>query len=239
MVYNQKYNFLFIHIQKNAGTAITQALLKIPGSEFIAPAHMRLQDLTFRDDQMPFIFAVIRNPWSRLVSWYEMMMRKGKHNDFSEYLLSCEDTNRFVTFSEYIRRTDVILETANNEVGNTTLDETGSVSWDPGKYEKSLGFNQLDYLTDRAGRFFCHKLIFFENLERDWLALLTRLGMAEHLPLMQKNSNPVAVDYSSYYDNQDDIDWVEKLYKTDIDMFGYSFEGFQQPQFYNSKFKND
>jgi hypothetical protein len=225
MVYNHLHNFLFVHIQKNAGTAITQALLKIPGSEFIAPAHMRLRDLKFDADKKPFVFAVIRNPWSRLVSWYEMMIRKGIHNDFSRYLLSNHCTNENpISFSRFIRRIDVIQETSNAEMVSLSSDTSGSISWRPDDYVKSLAFNQVDYLINTHSGIACDMYLSFENLHRDWKLLITELDLDQSLLLKQQNSNPHLVDYLSYFKNQADLMWVADLYKQDIEAFGFSFQ---------------
>lgn len=225
MVYNHLHNFLFVHIQKNAGTAITQALLTIPGSEFIAPAHMRLRDLEFNINKKPLVFAVIRNPWSRLVSWYEMMLRKGVHNEFSGYLLSnqCANENP-ISFSKFIRRIDVIRETTNKEMVSRSSDKSGTISWSPDAYVKSLTFNQIDYLTNKHSRITCDMYLSFENLHRDWMCLLVTLDLDQSLLLNQQNVNPRLVDYRSYFKNQADVIWVANLYKRDIETFGFSFE---------------
>jgi hypothetical protein len=222
MVYNSRYGFLFIHIQKNAGTAITKSLMQIEGSEFIAPAHLRFQDLTFKIPK-PFIFTSIRNPWSRLVSWYEMMKRKGNHNAFSSYLLDSRDHQPSSTFSEYIRKTLIIHETVFSELGGIGVDSKQHIYWDSTRYQKSLAFNQIDYLTDVDQNFVCDMFLYFENLENDWKILLKRLNLNPKHSLLLENENPRPIDYRAYYENSVDIHWVENLYKRDIEKFGYSF----------------
>lgn len=110
MIFNASRGYLFVHIQKTAGTSITQALAGQPGSAFVSPPHLRLRDVRFPFRRRPFTFAVVRNPWERLVSWYAMMQRKGEHNDFSRYLLAAQPDGAPVTFSAFIRRVGVIEE---------------------------------------------------------------------------------------------------------------------------------
>ena len=114
MIYNSDKQYVFVHIQKTGGVSITEALLQQAGSRFVSPAHLQISALRF-SGSAPFVFAVVRSPWERLVSWFEMIKRKGVHNDFSRYLLEPAPGRSLVSFSEFIRRTAVIEETAEPE----------------------------------------------------------------------------------------------------------------------------
>lgn len=46
MVYKATHNFLFVHIQKTAGTSLPRALSEVEESQFIAPPHLRLRDIS-------------------------------------------------------------------------------------------------------------------------------------------------------------------------------------------------
>ena len=104
MIFNAEKNYLFVHIQKNAGSSITKLLLDQEGSHFVSPAHLLLRQVEFTYSQRPFTFAVVRNPWERLASWWAMMQRRGVHNTFSRYLLSNQSNGTPVNFSTFIRR---------------------------------------------------------------------------------------------------------------------------------------
>lgn len=203
--------------------------MSIPGSEHIAPQHLRISDISFLQKEKPFIFCVVRNPWTRLISWYEMMVRKGGHNDFSTYLLSRDSQDAEAPpFSDFIRRTSTIHETYINEHARREANSTASFTWKTRYYVKSLAFNQIDYLTDNNGHFCCDRILRFENIENDFSALWRDLGLDSDLkqdaslPLL--NSNPKKINVHSYYKNEADIQWVEALYSKDIQKFGYSFE---------------
>ena len=60
----------------------------------------------------------------------------------------------------------------------------------------------------------------FENLPKDWEVVAKRLGIKSQLPVKKKTEH---CHYSVYY-NDDLIDWVNKFYKKEIEMFDYKFE---------------
>jgi hypothetical protein len=225
VIYNTKKNFLFVHIQKTAGTSISNALMKIFGSEFIAPAHLLFRDVEISGER-PYVFTVVRNPWERMVSWYEMMVRKGSHNDFSRYLLYNDESQspNINSFSSYIRRCQIIRETRYNEIGRAGVSSNRQISWDPNLYFKSLGFNQIDYVTDPDGRIMCDFVLRFESLEADWKKLLKNLDIGPTITLPRENENPFPVDYKKYYSSAADIEWIADLYARDVERFGFSFD---------------
>ena len=85
---------------------------------------------------------------------------------------------------------------------------------------KSIAFNQLDYITDRNGKICVDFIGRYENLQEDFNKVLKDIG----LPAMQlKHLNKFdRENYRSYY-TEEDIEKVKKLYKRDIEYFGYKF----------------
>ena len=225
MVYNPEFNFLFVHIQKTAGTSITKALLNIPSSQFIAPPHLRLRDLTFKTEKMPYVFAVVRNPWTRIISWYEMMLRKGIHNDFSSYLLGCNNSlSEPERFSKFIRRIEVIEEREISELAKVTIYSGNDHFNLADSYLKSLSFNQVDYLTTQKNIIHYDRVLRFESLALDWADLVKKLNLPVSSLLTHENVNPnLSNPLSHYYRNTDNISWILNLYQRDIKLFGYDF----------------
>ncbi len=225
MIYNAKHHFLFIHIQKTAGTSLTRALAGLEGSHFIAPPHLRLQDIRLKTASRPYIFAVVRNPWDRLVSWYAMMCRKGGHNDFSRYLLWDGDVaGGSADFGTFIRRVGIVRETYISELADALLGtETAHLSISP-NYLKSIGFNQLDYISDAAEVVCCDRVLRFERLQEDWIALCDELKLACDRQLPMENRNPAPKSWRDAYADAADRDWVGRLYARDIAHFGYRFD---------------
>ena len=68
-------NFIFIHINKTGGSSIKQAL----GAKFQHKTAMeKIEELGLKVWQRKFTFAVVRNPWDRVVSQYHYRTRTNK-----------------------------------------------------------------------------------------------------------------------------------------------------------------
>lgn len=221
MIYHPEKKYLFVHIQKTGGTSISEALIKHAGARFVSPAHLPLQGLEF-SSQRPFIFAAVRNPWDRLVSWYEMMKRKKIHNDFSKYLLEPNPDGSPVSFSEFIRRTAVVRE---QKIPESIYSQMDTLKLKPSiGYLKSLSFNQLDYLTDQDGKKIYDEIIRFENLQSDFYKVLRPFHPKICSDwLMRLNSNPAYKNYRDHFQNTADRKWVATLYERDIECFKFIF----------------
>lgn len=221
MIFHPDKNYLFVHIQKTGGTSISEALTKHAGATLISPPHLQLQALAF-SGQRPFIFAVVRNPWDRIVSWYEMMKRKNIHNDFSKYLLEPSSNGSEVSFSEFIRRTAIVKEQSLPECSYSNFDalkRNESIG-----YLKSLSFNQLDYLTDHEGKISYDEIIRFEDLSSGFCKVLRPFHPNINADwLMRLNSNPASKNYRDYFLNTADCKWVATLYERDIECFKFVF----------------
>lgn len=204
MIVNYRKKFLFIHIQKTAGTSIRENLLQEKGTKYLHYPHTMLKDARLtRRQQRLFKFAFVRNPWDRLYSWYSMIVNIGPEKTFYNYVLdNCND------FSGFLELTDVILDDP-VEVFKTKIPNV-----------KSIAFNQLDYLTDNAGNVAVDFIGRFENLEEDYDFLCDKLEIKK-LPLQHLNQS-TRKDYREAY-TAADADKVYKMYQRDIEYFGYEF----------------
>lgn len=220
MIYNKEFNFLFVHIQKTAGTSITESLMQCAGSEFIAPPHVRLCDVAIRGKR-PQVFAVVRNPWERLASWWFMMNRKQVHNDFSEYLLAPRPDGSPVDFSTFIRRNDVLRETSYEFHGERS--RAVRKKWFR-PYLKSLGWNQIDYLTVR-GRAATDAILRFEQLDECWERVMRPIMGAAlpELPRLNQSSEGNRSKWLSLYEDGRDVDFVAQQYRRDTEIWGFTF----------------
>jgi len=93
MLISHKYKFIFIHIQKTAGSSISSALNPFCEESYDSIQHwsaVRLKE-KFGDDiwNEYFKFSFVRNPYDRLFSWYNMI-DKLRHslnpNPFHSYI---------------------------------------------------------------------------------------------------------------------------------------------------------
>jgi len=202
MIVNDNYRFSFVHIQKTGGTSITDFLFTINGTR-LEGYHHGMYSHPLPSYEKYFKFCVVRNPWARLVSWYEMMRRKKVHNDFSAYLLT-----RANHFSDFLSQTEIIFEKNEKE-------------WDGvNPYPKSIAFNQVDYISDGSGRILVDHICRFERLGQEFREICQRFGITSELLHVNRNPNPM--DYRSYYTPRN-ADLVKVMYRKDIETFGYRF----------------
>ena len=203
MLVNDNHNFLFVHIQKTAGSSITDVLSKTEKTKKLVYAHSMVNTIDITKYQNYYKFCFVRNPFDRLVSWYNMLIHKKHNNDWSKYVLQNSKN-----FSGFLDLTDVIME--------KNLSEKRSVI----NYPKSISFNQLDYITDVDGNIVMDHIGRFENLVEDFDIVMKNIGINKyHLPHINKYKHK---NYREYYTDKD-IEKVYAMYKRDIEYFNYNF----------------
>lgn len=168
--------------------------------------HARWRDLNDKAKSLQ-AFAVIRNPWDRVVSRYffakkvievEKKEPVGKHkiDSFEQFL-----EERF-------------------EWGNMQYMWHRAIrGWYPA----------YEYVTDEEGKIRCD-LIRFENLNDDLCEYFD-------IPLMSRARNVTALNPGSYMDlyTPETIQIVADWYKKDIDSFGYDFDTGPTKNYWNKK----
>ena len=206
MLISESKSFLFVHVQKTAGTSLAEILKP----HALNPANGRMNKLAsdlglvrdwrkfhFRkhanlrkaQSVIPapvydglFKFAFVRNPWERLVSWYQYVQRTPLH----------EDCRPGETFADFAAR---------------FLEKPRRAQW--WMIEDLNGVMGLDYV----GR--------FENLNDDIAYLCQRIGIkAQTLPHRNKMADK---DYRAFYDDRLALA-VKNNWTREIDAFGYTFE---------------
>lgn len=204
--------FLFIHVEKAAGSSIQLAL-----RPFVAPKvkdqHWRrrlvwlgrLNRLGFwRAMAFPehtpaetaqrclpdavydnlFKFAFVRNPWDRIVSRYAHLLRS---------------TDR--------RRHHMVARMKNFE---------DFIAW-----EIQRAAFQYAYVLDRNGRSIVDFVGRHERVTEDFATVCARLGVNASLPHANVSKHE---DYRSYYTSAT-RDLVAEHFRRDIELFGYDFDG--------------
>lgn len=207
MLISQRSNFLFVHVQKTAGTSLSTLLQP----HALTPSSSRLNKLAsdmglVRDwrkahyrkhanlrkaqslipastfDAM-FKFAFVRNPWERLVSWYQYVQKTPPHDD-------CRPGEAFGDFALRF------------------LEKPRRSQW--WMIENRSGDMGLDFV----GR--------FENLEADISHVFHSIGLE---PKALPHHNRMATtDYRSHYD-ADLAGAVQTTWAREINAFGYRFDG--------------
>ena len=198
---------IFVHNQKTAGMSIEKYMFeRLSGSKLFLERHAYVEDginkLGEKAWEEYFSFGFVRNPWSRLVSWYTMIVETppDKPNKLWNYVH--RNSNSF------------------NEFVENCTDELVDVR-DGFNYRKSFTRNQFDYFTDSEGEISVDFIGRFENLQEDLDKVLARLGLPRYtLPIVNATKKK---DYRTYYDD-DTRKIVGIRFKKDIDHFGYTFE---------------
>lgn len=161
MILSHKTQSIFIHIQKTGGSSIEAALrAKDPDAcEVRTESHRRHDSAR---DVLPLVpavvwsryfkFAFVRNPWERLVSWYQMCIDSPRPNQFASYVRV-----NAPTFTDFVTRTTTGM-------GRRTT------------------INQLEYITDEQGTLLVDFVGRYENLARDYAIVRERLGLEHALP---------------------------------------------------------
>ncbi|HEY5218398.1 MAG TPA: sulfotransferase family 2 domain-containing protein [Gemmatimonadaceae bacterium] len=204
MIYHQ-HRCLFIHIPKTGGNSVSSAF------GFGWPAHTDI--LHYATELKPdvfesyFKFAVVRNPWERLVSEYVFQRKKRKPRTEKLFIFDERGTKR--RFADWVR---VALA---NPFRYRGQDWAGDVSphihrWSP----------QVDWISI-DGNISVDFIARLETIERDFQEIRRRAGVSA-TTLARRNATRHR-HYSSYYDS-DTREIVAHYYASDIEAFGYRFE---------------
>ena len=98
LILNRPRKWAIIHIPKTGGNSISKLLLSIPESEQIT-THGTINQLINVDGY--FIFSFVRNPFTRLASWYEHRKRDGNIQLFSTFVEKIDPLDYLFFSQEY------------------------------------------------------------------------------------------------------------------------------------------
>ena len=202
---------VFIHISKNAGTSVVRAA----GEHIFNPGHHTAASWVAVYGQVAPMFAVIRNPYDRVVSEYFFRKQRYYRGDrtahlanlnksFEEWTVSTYGEGEFCT-REFFNRNDIDFN-SHNMVGDT-------LRW---------FISQTQWLCDENGDLLVDDLLRFENLDED-LALFFKkyripAGLDHH------NASSRRSDYRGYY-SKETRELISEYYADDFQNFGYTFGG--------------
>jgi len=212
MILSYQAGFLFIHIEKAAGSSIQQALQPHAGAPPKSSLRRRLawfgslnrvgglhravqfgEHATANEVKrcLPpdayaslFKFAFVRNPWDRLVSRYAHLLRSTDRR-----------RHRFISGLEKFE--DFL------------------------KWEIQRGSAQCPYVTDPDGKPIVDFIGHYERLAEDFAKVCARLKIQAALPHANVSEHR---DYRSYYTTET-REFVAKEFRQDIELFGYDFDG--------------
>lgn len=194
--YNKKYNSIFVHVPKVAGSSIERALYSTKGkvTHRTALEYKKIYKGSFSDR---YKFAFIRNPYDKFVSAYEYL-RQGGRNDFDK-----KWAERYILPHATFR--DFVLALNDTEFRKKVC------SW--------MHFKpQYLFVCDENKRVIVDFIGKYENLESDFGIVLNSLGLASNLP--HENKTKERNDFMEYYDSETKK-IIEKIYEDDFTLFHY------------------
>lgn len=165
-----------------------------------------------------FKFACIRNPWTRLVSLYEMdQARRGLLSKSRKVATRGLDRVLKRKGDSHFRRWLTIEER-----------DAGAITDRANDVERWLIFGRYtlsEFVKDASGTELVDVVIRLESLRSELEPVLDQVGLEPELASSIPHVNVRAIqDYSSYYDAPS-RDWVATRYAEEIDRFGYEFPG--------------
>ncbi len=212
MIINHRYGFIFLHVPKNAGTAITswlsqftgwndielgstpygEAIQPIYGERFHLHKHSTAAQIrrVIGDvlwDQY-FTFAVVRHPLDRLVSAYHFY-RQWQHPS-TDAVRAFDSFEAFV-LSDYFRQ----------DVKNPTR---------PGGLQSEFLRTDRAHPIDRICR--------FESLQQDLTQVAQQLGLSK--PVLRRVNESKRGRYERYYTPQA-LAVARAVFREDFERFGY------------------
>lgn len=217
MIISEQYGFIFVHIPKTAGLAVTDAFGKygrprgrtiwrsisrrMPFQESPSVAHFRVHEpaskMIAKLSRPVFdsflSFSVIRNPFDHAVSHYEYMKQ-------------------------------FRIKSTAQKVGDMSFREYLEYRMKPPFWNDTIFARMPDqcyYLTDKSGQIAVKRLVRFENLREELEDLSRDLKLPDFALRHVNKTKAARKPMESYYDS-DTIDLVRRIYHRDFGALGYS-----------------
>jgi len=188
------YKCIYVHIPKTGGISVNDALWGNPGG-----VHKTMEQYAriFSPQTLEeyFKFAIVRNPWDRLVSAFFFLKDGGKHSRDAKW---AED--HLSSFDEF---EDFVLNWLNEENIHKGIHFIPQAD-----FLKLNGSIKVDFIGS------------LESIEEDFDHIKQKIGL-ENARLPHKNRSARA-DYRTYY-TEETKNKVAKLYAEDIALKNYHF----------------
>lgn len=248
MIISHKYKFIFIKPTKVAGTSVELGLSKFTSKyDIVTPVstfskkrdgmkyvHQPKNYQGFYNHDSPkkiksklgdeiwnsyYKITIIRNPWDLIVSRYHWEKERSFKN-FSYVIKRHRIKENLFNFKSYFLLFWKLMNVPINYFYLYKI-KKGDFEFFIKHFRKY--WKNTRYYFSNDGNLWCDYYIRFEYLNEDYETLCKTLGL-EYKPLMKtKNKTREKTHYSKYY-NQETKLIVEKMFKKEINYFGYKFE---------------
>lgn len=200
--YADDHRAIFIHVPKTAGQSVAVALFGAKAGLVDHVPYFTYQWADPKKFARYWKFAVVRNPWDRVVSAYAYMSLPN-HRRFYARVHGPD-----IAFSGDVSDFDIFVRKAVSEK-SSTFARTGFYPL----------LSQSYFLLDSSGKLMVDFLGRYETLSADFEKISGELGMTECvLPRLNASNRG---DFRSYY-TSDTWSIVERVYARDIAEFGYA-----------------
>ena len=201
---------VFIHISKNAGTSICNTA----GLSITVAGHRTAKSWVAENGKNAPLFAVVRNPFDRVVSEYFYRRNRFIHGEKNPHL-----SNLGKPFEEW-----VIATYRDGEYSSRHFFEAHGV---PFHSFNMIGdcllwfLPQVRWIADEKENMLVDEILRYESLEDDWRRFSNKFGI--NRVLAQHNVSQRGRDFRVYY-SQQSYEVVNAYFKKDFQAFGYTFD---------------
>jgi len=186
-------NYVFVHINKNGGSSIAEALGLPQQFHYTALEYKQILGNKHWNERFKFTF--VRNPWDKVVSQYHYTHGRGER----------EIKDGDLDFTQWIK-----LKYGSKIIGKIKH---------PKRSMPELFLPQINWITDENGKIIVDFIGRFENIEKDFLKVCEIIGKEKELPHLRKSNHK---PYTYYY-NEETREIIRKRFQKDIEIFGYKF----------------
>lgn len=201
---------VFIHISKNAGTSIIHAT----HDNIVVAGHRTAASWVAENGRSATLFAVVRNPFDRVVSEYFFRKHRFDGGDDNPHL-----ANLIRPFDDW-----VVATYRDGEFRSRAFFEASGIFFnDLNMIGDSLIWliPQTRWLGDETGAMLVDDLLRYESLEDDWRRFAAKNRFSERLE--HHNASRQVKDFRSYYsDRAHDV--VADYFREDLEAYGYQFD---------------
>jgi len=195
---------VFIHVPKNAGTSISHWLRTNLDSHNVKRKHDSYEAIKIKyGEDLGFSFAVIRNPWDRIVSSFHYNKRvfaSGRYDNLEEKIKKTKNSNKKQKFAATKRLKDIIEQDSFNLFVKS-------------KIYTPVNQLQVDFTQG------VDQILYYENLDKDFQMIKDFFNIQKDLPYKNKSEHKI---YRSYY-NDKTKDIIYKVFYRDIKKYNYEF----------------
>ena len=151
-----------------------------------------------------FTFAIVRNPWERVVSMFNFHFNTDKMDikGWGHYGLRILQKHNVNCFEDFVR---LLYKHRDN------IRELGEIVWE----------KQVFFITDEKNKVIVDKIIYIENLHQEMMRLKNEYNITKKIPAKKINVSQ-SEPYRSYY-TQETKHLIDLTYAEDIALTGYTF----------------